>query len=85
MYLEKVDKIHLNAPIISRFKKGCRYNSRATFNGAGTVSDLKRQKKSVFTEFYLQDFTQSNRSWTDKAFVIIMSCINPKYAHKFRG
>ena len=30
-----------------------------------------------------QDFTQSNRSWTDKAFVIIVSCINPKYAHEF--
>ena len=80
----KIDEIHLNAPILGCFK-GCGYNSRATFNGAGTVSDLKRQKKSVFTEFYLQDFTQSNRSWTDKAFVIIVSCINPKYAHEFRS
>ena len=35
-HVVKVDKSHLNAPILGRFK-GCGYNSRATFNGAGTL------------------------------------------------
>ena len=33
----KIDKIHVNAPIFGH-SKGCRYNSRAIFNGAGKVS-----------------------------------------------
>ena len=33
----KMDKTYIYAPILGRFK-GCGYNSRATFNGAGTVS-----------------------------------------------
>ena len=36
-HLVKIDDIHLNAPILGSFK-GCGYNLRATFNGAGTVS-----------------------------------------------
>ena len=39
MHLVKIDKIYLNAPILGRFK-GCSYNSRATFNGAGTVHKI---------------------------------------------
>ena len=37
MRVVKIDKIYLNAPILDRLK-GCGYNSRATFIGAGTVS-----------------------------------------------
>ena len=33
-HVVKTDKIYLNAPILGHFK-GCGYNSRATFNGAG--------------------------------------------------
>ena len=36
MHVVKIDKIHLNALILGRFK-GCGYNSRAAFNGVGTV------------------------------------------------
>ena len=36
-HVVKIDKIHLNTPIFSRFK-GCGYNSRATSNGAGTAT-----------------------------------------------
>ena len=35
-HIVKIGKIHLNAPILGQFK-GCSYNSRATFSGAGTV------------------------------------------------
>ena len=35
----KIDKIHLNVLILGHFK-GYGYNSRATFNGAGAVTDF---------------------------------------------
>ena len=45
-HIVKTDKIHLNAPILGRFK-GCGYISRATFNGEGTVYDI------ILYTFYL--------------------------------
>ena len=54
MHIVKIDEIHLNAPILVRFKE-CGYNSRATINGAGTaiIYGCNPQNSSTFEKFLL--------------------------------
>ena len=44
-HIVKIDKTHLHIPILGCFK-GCGYNSRATFNGAGMVLRIQRKTQS---------------------------------------
>ena len=45
-YYIHMDEFWSNAPVLCRFK-GCGYNSRATFNGAGTVAKIKKDAMLV--------------------------------------